>query len=164
MAAATADRPANQQAPQSANPVDVAKALDGKDDMPAAELLKKVGEKAMNIAWTGGYIEFGQRDYTIVGNPYDQQYRLASQFHLGSGTNWTNEKKPKDCTLREIFARCAELPDCGTYKRNRAGESGYVPSAPDESPLVNISREEAVKTCYLKVRLTDKGHQLLISE
>lgn len=160
MAAATAERPANAASKMS-DPQEVAILLaDG--EMPVAELLKKVSEHALNIAWTGGYVEFGVRDYTITGNPFDPQFKLASQLHLESGESWTREKTQRHCTLKELLARGTKLPEVGAYKFNRASEEGYKPNG-DESPLVDISREEAQKKVYLKVRLTDKGHQLLIA-
>lgn len=157
---ATASAPASKK---TADPLEVALALaDG--EMPVAELLKKVTEHTLNIAWTGGYVEFGSRDYTVTGNPHDSQFRLASQLHLEKGESWTGEKKPHQCSLKEILARGTKLPEVGAYKFNRAGEEGYKPSNPDESPLADITREEAQTKVYLKARLTDKGHQLLITE
>lgn len=158
MASATAERAASK----TADPLDVAIVLaDG--EIPVADLLKKVSEHTLNIAWTGGYVEFGSRDYTVTGNPTDPQFKMASQLHLESGESWTGEKKPRHCTLKEILARGTKLPEVGAYKFNRASEAGYKPNG-DESPLVDMTREEAQAKVYLKARLTDKGHQLLITE
>ena len=148
--------------PKKASLEEVALALaDGA--VPAADLLKKAGERALTIAWTGGYVEFGHRDYSVTGNPENPQTHALSELHIESAESWTGAKTAHHCSLRELLARGVKLPNCGTYKINRSAEPNYVPVA-DVSPLAKIAREDAEKLVYLKVRLTDKGHQLLIAD
>jgi hypothetical protein len=132
-------------------------------ELPAAELLAKVGERALTIAWTGGYVEFGHRDYSVTGNPDNPQTQQASELHVESAESWTGPKQLTHCSLRLLMDRGVKLPRVGTYKINRAAEASYVP-VPDVSPLAKITREEAERLVFLKARLTDKGHQLLIAE
>lgn len=158
MATATTEKPTAKKVSLE----DVALALEDKE-LPAAELLKTVGERALTVAWTGGYVEFGHRNYTVTGNPDNPKTRDASELHIENGVSWSGPKKATHCSLRELLARGVELPHCGTYKFNKAAESGYQP-VPDVSPLVRMERGEAEKLVYLAVRLTDKGHQLLLAE
>jgi hypothetical protein len=165
VATATAPAPAEAPAVKSspkASVEGVALALaDG--ELPAADLLAKAGERALTIAWTGGYVEFGHRDYSVTGNPDNPKTQEASELHVESGESWTGPKTLQHCPLRLLLDRGVRLPRVGAYKINRAAEANYVP-VPDVSPLAKVTREEAEKLVYLKARLTDKGHQLLIAE
>jgi hypothetical protein len=160
VASATAPAPAPEAKKTSIESVALALA---EGDMPAGKLLEAVGERALTIAWTGGYVEFGHRDYTVTGNPDSPQTQSLSELHIESAESWSGPKTQTHCTLRELLKRGLKLPAVGTYKLNRATEPNYVP-VPDVSPLAKITREEAEKLVFLKARLTDKGHQLLLAE
>lgn len=141
---------------------DLAAALaDG--EMKAADLLEMAGEKALAIAWTGGYVEFGHRDYSVTGNPDSPQTQQYSELHVESAESWTGAKTKDHCPLKTLLARGVSLPKTGKYKYNRAADADYRP-VPDVSPLAEIDRAAAEALVFLKVRLTDKGHQLLLAD
>ncbi len=84
------------------NPLgDVAAAL-GEVEMRASELVELVGSQALTIAWTGGYVEFGHRDYTVTGNPTNPKTHAESELHVESGESWTGAKTAQQCPLRAL--------------------------------------------------------------
>lgn len=157
MSAATEDPPAKAKPTPLA---DVAAAL-GDGEMRVAELLALVGERALNLAWTGGHVEFGHRDFSVCGNPDNPQTQALSELHVESAESWTGPKTQAHCQLKLILARGVNVPRTAKYKFNRAAEPDYRPVA-DVSPLAEIDRAAAEALVFLKCRLTDKGHQLLL--
>ena len=161
MSAAVTEPPKIEAAKAKPNYLgDVATAL-GDAEMKVPELLQLVGEKALNIAWTGGYVEFGHRDFSVTGNPDNPQTHALSQLHVESAESWTGPKTQQHCPLKLILSRGINIPRVGAYKFNRAAEPDYRPVA-DVSPLAEIDRATAESLVFLKCRLTDKGHQLLL--
>lgn len=131
-------------------------------EMPLAELVAKVGDKVAASAWARGEIELGRRVRVVTGNP---KLKLSREGESPAGlmieepVEWSGPKTGRQKSLAAILAE--ELPECPRYRRyekavNDQGEEYRKP--------VVIRRDEAVKLCEYRVRLTDKGLAALSPE
>lgn len=117
--------------------------------LPVADVLAKVGERNLAIAWARGDIEFGRIKHCVTGRPGVPESNPT--LLIETDLEWTGPKTQRHKGASALIAET--VPDCRKYRKYVSFQDG------DETKwkTVEIVASEAAKLMTLHVRLTDKG-------
>lgn len=148
------------------------------DPVPATDVIAKVGESALSLAWVRGDVEFGQVNHCVTGRPGIPESKPT--LYIEDGISWTGPKTPRHKQLRKVLSDGANIPNCQHYRKYvrqvskgkdaqgfehwRTVERDDVPEGVEVRWTTEaIEKDEAVKLMRLVVKLTDKGMAALQS-
>lgn len=122
--------------------------------LPVDEVLAKVPESALDLAWSAGLVEFGRRPTILTGRPEHDMSQSTFIVESEDPTvrEWSGAKTPGHGGLAAVLADSKSLPKVGRYLTYKLlpDETGEM-----ANEKVPITEAEARAALGLTVRLTD---------
>jgi hypothetical protein len=172
---ATATMEPKAKAPSAIDTGELLLVLATEGEMTLADLIGRVGEPAVALAWARGEVELGKTKYVMTGNA-----ATAVETHNGvtlpkpsliveGGIEWSGPKKQWHDPLPRVIKSSA-LPTCQRYQKYQLEvqvnaekdvwewlEGDDAGGRPTRYARRDIKRAEAEQLFALYARLTDKG-------